>query len=41
MRVWTCESCGDTVCEVYTEGEKAPRHCPYDLIPHFHMEAEE
>lgn len=38
MRIWTCEACHGTACEVASEDEERPPiHCPYDRIPRFRL----
>lgn len=33
LRIYTCEACGDTVCECTTEGEIPPTRCTMQAIP--------
>lgn len=33
LRVWTCNRCDCTACEIVTEdAESVPRHCPMNLV---------
>lgn len=32
VHIWTCSRCYGSVCEMTTEDEVKPRHCPCNLI---------